>query len=77
VGIDTGSRSIRRTKGRTGGRQTVKYRDARGQTFDATVLSAGAGGGQLNLRLNSKGDGQRYLTNVPKATGLKQTGVWM
>jgi hypothetical protein len=60
----------------TGGRRTVVYRDARGRTFDAIVTSAGAGANEVNLRIPTRGAGDRLLTDVAKATSEKQTNRW-
>jgi hypothetical protein len=60
---------------RSSGRRTVNYRNAKGRTVDASVVSAGTGT-TLNLKLPTMMGADRYLVNVPKMTSPKQTNVW-
>lgn len=64
----------------TAGRRTVVYRNGNGKTSEAVVEGAGSSSG-LKLRLvNRRGAGNRstiqIVDNVPKATGMRQTGVY-
>lgn len=64
----------------TGGGRTVAYRAANGRLYDARVIGAGTGV-TLNLRLTSRmvpglTGAARTVTNVPKATSMKQTNVY-
>jgi hypothetical protein len=63
-----------KTTPRTIGRQTVRYRNAKGKTRDAVVT--GGTGTSLNLVVPAGGGGTLRLTGIAKATGVKQTNVW-
>lgn len=74
MAVGSGSRSVQPTKGRTGGRQTVMYRNVDGQNFSAVVT--GGTGTALNLYVPSLPKAQQRKTAIAKATAPKETNVW-
>lgn len=63
-----------KTTARSSGRQTVRYRDAKGKTFDAVVV--GGSGTSLDLHIRAGAGTTRRLTSIAKATTPKQTNRW-
>lgn len=59
-------------KMKTAGRMNVRYRNASGESFNATVISAGGSSG-LKLRVGSNA---RVIDNVPAATGMKDVNCY-
>jgi len=69
---------LRKKTKQYGGFRTVVYRDTRGRTFLAQVVSAGTGN-TLNLRIRDKRRDNiagQSLANVAVATTMKSTNCW-
>lgn len=61
-------------KMKTAGRMTVQYRDASGNTMNASVIGQGTNSGlKLSVR---NGGAVRIIDDVPKATTVKSTGAY-
>lgn len=58
------------------GFRVVLYRTAGGRKRPALVTGAGTGN-TLNLRVFSRGAGNKELSNVAKATARTDTNVWV
>lgn len=59
-----------------GGKRTVRYRNANGESYDAVVVSNGTNSGKKLMVPSFRGGAIRYIDDVPLATSMKGTNCY-